>query len=67
MLACRLTEALMRCRVRVASCVHLPSWQSAPAEAGQVVWLLDHWTDVTDDYVGLSFPESFGLPLFLDS
>jgi len=20
---------------------------------GQVVWLLDHWTDVTDDYVGL--------------
>ena len=34
---------------------------------GQVVWLLDHWTDVTDDYVGLSFPDSFGLPLFLDS
>ena len=24
---------------------------------GQVVWLLDHWTDVTDDYVGLSFPD----------
>ena len=24
---------------------------------GQTMWLLNHWTDFTDDYVGLSLPE----------
>ena len=24
---------------------------------GQATWLLDHWMDVTDDYVDLNFPD----------